>query len=255
MKLSRIILRVIAISVSRAFIPDSALQLKLNEEFALYPANVRSGLITMSFFIGFILLPTIQSRVEQGSRLLKVSIKSDGLPIGAGLGSSAAFSVAASAAVHGMYKVLSAIPPIDSSVQIKMDSDTLRAIDAWAFSGEVLMHGNPSGLDNTTSSFGGLVSFTKDPISGTINFSSLSAPPKMRILLVNTRVPRSTRQLVANVGKRLQRYPQVVRPIFESISQVTTEFLSMVEVLNGENAGINQSSVGNFTDEIVGDYF
>ncbi|CAN0281519.1 unnamed protein product, partial [Hapterophycus canaliculatus] len=34
-------------------------------------------------------------------------------------------------------------------------------INAWAFAGETVLHGTPSGLDNTVSCYGGAIKFIK----------------------------------------------------------------------------------------------
>jgi mevalonate kinase len=223
------------VSIDSAFVPDVELQSKLQEAFSSYPGNVASGLITISFFTAYILLPCIESDFSSCHRQLRVSIQSKGLPIGAGLGSSAAFSVAASAAAFQLVTKLKEAP----GETVELDNEMIERINGWAYSGEILMHGNPSGLDNTTSSFGGLVSFIKDPTLG-IQFSSVPSPPKMRILLVNTRVPRSTRHLVANVTALYHQHPSIVRPLFDSISNITKKFQGDIENLRKMDIGTDE---------------
>lgn len=181
-------------------------------------------------------------------RQLRVIIQSKGLPIGAGLGSSAAFSVAASAAAFQLVTKLREQP----GDVVLLDQEIIERINVWAYSGEVLMHGNPSGLDNTTSSYGGLVSFVKDPTLG-IQFSTVPSPPKMRILLVNTRVPRSTRQLVANVTALYQAHPAVVKPLFDSITAITKTFQKNIEDLRALEQGSESydTSYGRFIEDTV----
>jgi len=56
------------------------------------------------------------------------------------------------------------------------------------------VHGNPSGLDNSIVTYGGAVLFRKgEP------FSHLKCS-EIRVILVNTEVPRSTKDLVAKVS-------------------------------------------------------
>ena len=97
-----------------------------------------------------------------------VSIVPVDLPPGAGIGSSAALCVAAAGALLGAV--------CDSTAA---DGDTgaegagaagwapqealQRLINEWAFMGEQVIHGNPSGLDNTVSCFGGAMAYAKEP--------------------------------------------------------------------------------------------
>lgn len=162
-------------------------------------------------------------------------VKSRGLPLGAGLGSSGAFSVAMAAACMCLEGQLS--PPTSA---IHLDVKTvfedpaqppppphrLEQINEWAFASEVIIHGEPSGLDNTTSCYGGAIKMCKanDPPFVCLPREST---PDMNILLTNTRVPRSTKVLVAGVKELYNKFPSIVRPIFDSIEGITARFLAL----------------------------
>jgi mevalonate kinase len=81
---------------------------------------------------------------------------SSNLPIGAGLGSSAAYStcIASSLLIAHQY-----ISPISS--QDKLNGSDTDLVDGWAFLAEKVLHGNPSGIDNAVSVRGGAVAFTR----------------------------------------------------------------------------------------------
>lgn len=49
----------------------------------------------------------------------------------------------------------------------------LERINAWAFAGETVLHGTPSGLDNTVSCYGGAIRFVKG-IDGAANTTEVS---------------------------------------------------------------------------------
>jgi len=68
------------------------------------------------------------------------------LPIGAGLGSSAAFATALAASLL-LWRARRSHGAPDTAV-------TGELINFWAFRSEQLVHGTPSGLDNYTSTFG-----------------------------------------------------------------------------------------------------
>lgn len=74
------------------------------------------------------------------------------LPLSSGLGSSAAFCVALSAALLGFSSSVS----LDVSHQgwLNFAENELELVNKWAFEGEKIIHGKPSGIDNTVSTFG-----------------------------------------------------------------------------------------------------
>ena len=72
------------------------------------------------------------------------------LPIGAGLGSSAAFSASLAAALmlwhgHAQEKSLG---------DLAVREDFTAKVNSWAFRAEKLIHGNPSGIDNCVATYG-----------------------------------------------------------------------------------------------------
>uniref|UniRef100_A0A5F5PFK0 mevalonate kinase n=1 Tax=Equus caballus TaxID=9796 RepID=A0A5F5PFK0_HORSE len=95
--------------------------------------------------------------------------------------------------------------------------EDLELINKWAFQGERVIHGNPSGVDNTVSTWGGALRYQQGKIS------SLKRPPALKILLTNTKVPRSTKALVAGVRNRLLKFPEIVAPVLTSIEAISLE--------------------------------
>lgn len=83
------------------------------------------------------------------------------VPIGAGLGSSASISVCLSAALQLQMGTLE-IP--FNGMTTNETLLELKRINNWAFVGEMCIHGNPSGVDNTVSTGGRAVLFKRaDP--------------------------------------------------------------------------------------------
>lgn len=117
------------------------------------------------------------------------------LPIGAGLGSSASFSTCSATAILLLHQRIS-IPPLPLPASEPREGDPghihvshkgRRAIapsiadevNRWAFVAEKILHGNPSGVDNSVAVFGGALAYTRagfgkksgmDPISGYVGF-------------------------------------------------------------------------------------
>jgi mevalonate kinase len=74
------------------------------------------------------------------------------LPMGSGLGSSAAFCVALSAALLAFSE--SASLDMNQQGWSVFGESELELVNKWAFEGEKILHGKPSGLDNTVSTYG-----------------------------------------------------------------------------------------------------
>ncbi|CAL8262946.1 unnamed protein product [Boreogadus saida] len=136
------------------------------------------------------------------------------LPTGAGLGSSAAYSVCLAA---GLLTASGAVPaPLrDPSAPARWCQEDMELINSWAFQGERIIHGNPSGVDNAVGTWGGMLRF----LSGKI--IPLSRVPLLRILLTNTKVPRSTKQLVAGVKDKLTKFPSIINPVLDSVDAIS----------------------------------
>ncbi|XP_032253896.1 mevalonate kinase isoform X1 [Phoca vitulina] len=138
------------------------------------------------------------------------------LPTGAGLGSSAAYCVCMAAALLTVCEEIPN-PQKDGVSAGRWTVEDLELINKWAFQGERVIHGNPSGVDNAVSTWGGALRFQQGKIS------SLKRPPTLKILLTNTKVPRSTKALVASVRSRLLKFPEIVTPLLASINAISLE--------------------------------
>lgn len=144
---------------------------------------------------------------------LTVTVWSE-LPTGAGLGSSAAFSVCLAAALLCASGAIPA-PLREGEHTARWCQEHLELINSWAFQGEMIIHGNPSGVDNAVGTWGGMLRF----LSGKI--IPLSKVPLLRILLTNTKVPRSTKVLVAGVKSRMNKFPTIMMPVLDSVDAIS----------------------------------
>ncbi len=133
------------------------------------------------------------------------------LPVGAGMGSSAALATAASAALFYKYR----------------RTWDLDRINSLAFAAEKIFHGRPSGADNTISCFGGFLWYRKEsdsfktfsPVTGTL-------PP---LLLINSGRPaESTADMVSRVLALSHRRPQKTSAVFSRLEAVTREWLKIM---------------------------
>ncbi|KAK8960407.1 Mevalonate kinase [Platanthera guangdongensis] len=74
------------------------------------------------------------------------------LPLGVGLGSSSSFCVSLAATLLALTSEVS----VDdgNSQWLTLTESNLELVNKWAFEGEKIIHGKPSGIDNTVSTFG-----------------------------------------------------------------------------------------------------
>jgi len=137
------------------------------------------------------------------------------IPVGAGCGSSAALSVAVSAAFHVLHHLAS------NSNDQYVRNDT--AINQWAFQCERIFHATPSGIDNAVCTYGGIVKYQKKKVVESVVI------PEARILLINTQVSRQTKLLVQSVRHRCNRFPTVVDPILQAIDQLSHQLAEIIQ--------------------------
>ncbi|XP_063992196.1 mevalonate kinase [Diachasmimorpha longicaudata] len=151
-------------------------------------------------------------------RPFRVSLDS-ALAISSGLGSSASFAVCMAACfVH-----LSNLQKNKASI---FSEHELEKISRFAFNCEKIMHGTPSGIDNSVCTYGSIIEFrrgvTLEPILGAM---------QMRVLLVDTRVQRSTKAQVDKVGDLKRKYPRIFDPVIDAIDNVSKEALEVIRTV------------------------
>uniref|UniRef100_A0ABM0MIQ6 Mevalonate kinase n=1 Tax=Saccoglossus kowalevskii TaxID=10224 RepID=A0ABM0MIQ6_SACKO len=171
----------------------------------------------------YIYLAIMSHKRKDGLQSLSVKVTSN-LPTGSGLGSSAAYSVSLAAALLTYSGVVTPINDENDNKYMKWTKDDLELINKWGFEAERIIHGTPSGIDNSVSTYGGAIHFkrVKDTDGEMVpQITPLQRVPELRILLVNTRIPRITKILVANVKKKLEKYPDIINPIFDAIDGIS----------------------------------
>ncbi len=107
------------------------------------------------------------------------------LPTVGGLGSSAAFSVALVRAFATYYK----------------RSLSNEQVNELAFEGEKAFHGTPSGIDNTLSTFGGVLEFKRGKTPRENEFSPITLHEPLHVVIGMTGRSSPTKQMVENVRK------------------------------------------------------
>ena len=138
-----------------------------------------------------------------------ISIQSD-IPIGRGLGSSGALSVAAAASLMEFF----------TGTQYNPEE-----INNCAYQIEKLFHKNASGVDPTTSCFGGLIFYRKEfEFLKTISSLHAKIPKEIaeNLYLIDSGKPHeSTAEMVQQVGKLYNNRSKFVENVFQKIERIT----------------------------------
>ncbi|KAJ5610480.1 hypothetical protein N7510_007199 [Penicillium lagena] len=148
------------------------------------------------------------------------------IPTGAGLGSSASVCVCLSSALLLQIRTLAGPhpdqPPEEAETQIER-------INRWAFVGEMCIHGNPSGVDNTVAAGGKAVMFRRVDYNKPPEVTPLLNFPELPLLLVDTQQSRSTKTEVDKVFRLRESHPVVTESILNAIDQVSTSAQELVD--------------------------
>ncbi|KAI9000507.1 cystathionine beta-lyase [Trametes punicea] len=162
------------------------------------------------------------------------------LPIGAGLGSSASFSVCIATALLILHQRIE-LPSVPSPTRepaapgdpghVHLSHHGRRAIppeiaeeaNRWAFVAEKVLHGNPSGVDNSVAVFGGALAYVRPGFGKRSGMEQIQGFRSLRFLLVDSKVPRDTKALVAGVARLKLAEPEVVGRLLDAIQTISTE--------------------------------
>lgn len=149
----------------------------------------------------------------------KLSIKSD-IPIGSGMGSSAAVAVSVAGAIYLFFNK-------------NLDKEIVNEI---AYSAEQKKHGLPSGGDNAASCFGGMIWYRKETPDLKVTKSiPFSFPQKLakNLLAIHTGTPaESTGEMVSVVRNLYQQKPKFVENILSDQEKLVRELLSIIKSVN-----------------------
>jgi len=96
-------------------------------------------------------------------------------------------------------------------------------INNAAYEGEKAYHGTPSGIDNTASTYGGLIWFVKNLSGGKNTMDLLQSPKKMPLVIGNTGITASTTEVVADVRHLKEENPKKFDHIFNDYKNLAAE--------------------------------
>lgn len=160
----------------------------------------------------------ILDRVRPASRDLLVTVDGE-LPLGVGLGSSAAFAVSVARAVA------------DHAGRTLDQATTLEAAEA----AEQIFHGNPSGLDHTICTLGGCLRYQREAEP---RFVALAIPRRLDAVLAWTPRQGTTLQAVAGLRARHDALAGLYDQLFALMGDLTRA--GEVALLEGDAARVGQ---------------
>lgn len=152
----------------------------------------------------------LSDKVGQKNQGLDIEIDS-AIPLAAGLGSSASVSVSLIAALCEL-------------LEINRSREEIREL---AFIPERMVHGKPSGIDQTTATYGGVISFSKDK-----GFETVEARSDIPIVIGNTGIARSTGEQVMKVRSISQERPDEFNKLANRAGEISAQARLAIE--NGE---------------------
>ena len=167
-----------------------------------------------------VLAQAILAKTNQNEPNLTINLSSK-LPQGSGMGSSAATSTAVCRALSGHFGVNLAENEISELV----------------FDAEKVVHGTPSGIDNTVVAYEMPVYFIKGKKPETFE------PGKKFFLVIgDTGIEASTKETVSNVRNNWKKEPGLMDGYFDEIERITKQ--GKIAIENG-----NEKMVGEMMDE------
>ena len=155
--------------------------------------------------------------VETSKTKLDITFEGD-LVAASGVGASAASCVALARALSDEFKL----------------GFSDEKVNSIAYEGEKVYHGTPSGIDNTASTYGGLIWFKKGTPT-TMEKIKVKAP--VEIVLGNTGLVTNTEKAVAGVAERKAKQPEKYAQIFTEAGALALKARKSLEVYDLKAVG------------------
>ncbi len=143
------------------------------------------------------------------------------LPGFSGLGASAASSVAIARAIA-------------QELGMKVAEEKINQV---AYEAEKAYAGNPSGIDNTAATYGGLMWFKKNMAGGQDMIEHLSIESPVEIVIGSTGKVANTKAMVEGVEERKRKNPQKYNAAFKRAEELAYEGRAAIEFYNLKKVG------------------
>jgi mevalonate kinase len=143
------------------------------------------------------------------------------LPGFSGLGASAASSVAIARAIAEEFN-------------LTLSDEKINDV---AYEAEKAYAGNPSGIDNTAATFGGLIWFEKNLGGGSNTIEQLGIREPVEIIIGNTGIVANTKAMVAGVAERKEQNPEEYGTIFRQAEELAHKGRKALEKFDLKQVG------------------
>jgi len=151
---------------------------------------------------------------------IRITLGGDLVAVG-GVGASAAVCVAIARALNDEFN-------------LGFDDERINRI---AFIGDSAYAGTPSGIDNTASTYGGLIWFVRNMKGGENTIERLKLREPLRIVMGNTLITANTEEAVSRVKRRRQEHPEKYERIFDQAKNLVYRARWALESFNLKEIG------------------
>ncbi len=151
---------------------------------------------------------------------LKITV-SGNLKCASGIGASAALASSIARALNDHFG-------------FGLDDDQINDV---AYEGEKGSAGTPSGIDNTCSTYGGMIVFEKNLSGGPNKISKIEVEKPLEIVMASTGITQETKEVVAGVKAEKEKNPEKFEKIFYEYKKVFGEALAALKDRDANKVG------------------
>ncbi len=159
-------------------------------------------------------------KIDREKPPLKITLAGN-LECASGIGASAALASSIARA-------------LSEHLSLNLTDDQINEI---AFEGERGGSGTPSGIDNTCSTYGGMITFEKNLSGGPNKIEHIEVGKPFEIVMVNTGITQETKKVVADVRAEKEKDPEKYEKIFSDYKKTVDEAVVSLKEGNIENVG------------------
>jgi mevalonate kinase len=110
-------------------------------------------------------------------------------------------------------------------------------VNAAGYEGEKGYHGTPSGIDNTASTYGGVLRFRRTAIPGAPEFAVKRLSEGARIVYASTGITASTSEVVGDVARRREAEPEWFQALLERYACLVEQGEAALDACNWVKLG------------------